>query len=120
MSKAARTLRAARSLLRDQDAEGACNRAYYAMFNAAHAALLMADVGAPEDGYKTHNGLIAAFGKHLVTTGQVAGELGRALNQVQRLRQIADYVGDPPSLEEATWAVTQAEAFVLAMRTKIG
>jgi uncharacterized protein (UPF0332 family) len=33
---------------------GACNRAYYAMFNAAHAALLATDVGAPEEGYKTH------------------------------------------------------------------
>jgi uncharacterized protein (UPF0332 family) len=119
MSKAERTLRAARSMLRDQDAEGACNRAYYAMFNAAHAALLAADIGAPECGYKTHGGLIAAFGKHLVLGGHVAAELGRSINQVQRLRQIADYVGDPPSLDDAARAVAQAEVFVSAMRIRV-
>jgi uncharacterized protein (UPF0332 family) len=89
------------------------------MFNAAHAALLTADIGAPDGGYKTHGGLIAAFGKRMVISGQVEAELGRAINQVQRLRQIADYVGDPPSLEDATWAVAQAEAFVAAMRARL-
>ena len=78
------------------------------------------DIGAPDEGYKTHGGLIAAFGKHLVTSGKVEAELGRSINQVQRLRQIADYVGDPPSLDDATWAVAQAEAFVVAMRTSTG
>jgi uncharacterized protein (UPF0332 family) len=120
MSKAQRTLSAAHSLLRDGDTEGACNRAYYAMFNAAHAALLAADIDAPDGGYKTHNGLIGAFGKHLVSSGQVNAELGRAINQVQRLRQIADYVGDPPSLADATWAVEQADAFVVTMRIRAG
>ncbi len=120
MSKAQRTLRAARSMLRDHDTEGACNRAYFAMFNAAQAVLLAADIGAPAEGYKTHGGLIAAFGKHLVTGGKVDAEFGRAINQVQRLRRIADYVGDPPSLDDAIWAVAQAEAFVTAMRTMIG
>jgi hypothetical protein len=31
---------------------------------------------------------------------------------VQRLRQLADYVGDPPSLEDATLAVAEAKTFV--------
>ena len=117
-AKAERTLRAAQSMLRDEDSEGACNRAYYAMFAAAHAALLATDVAMPEDGYKTHGGLIAAFGRHLVLTGMVNAELGRAINQVQRLRQIADYVGDPPSLEDAKRAVAQAEAFIAALRVR--
>ena len=119
MRKAERTLRAARAMLRDQDSEGACNRAYYAMFNAAHAALLAADIGAPDDGYKTHGGLIGAFGKQLVLSGQVGAEQGRSINQVQRLRQIADYVGDPPSLEDAAWAVAQAETFVAVVRARL-
>ena len=119
ISKARRTLSAARSLLRDGDTEGACNRAYYAMYNAAHAALLAAKVDAPAGGYKTHNGLIAAFGRHLVLGGQVDAAMGRALNEVQRLRQIADYVGDPPALEDATWAVEQAGAFVAAMQAMV-
>jgi len=40
MSKAQRTLAAAQLLLKEQDTEGACNRAYYAMFYAAHVALI--------------------------------------------------------------------------------
>jgi uncharacterized protein (UPF0332 family) len=55
----------------------------------------------------------------LVIRGQADAELGRAINQVQRLRQIADYVGDPPSLDDATWAVAQAETFVAAMRNMV-
>jgi uncharacterized protein (UPF0332 family) len=119
MSKAERTLAAARTLLIDEDTEGACNRAYYAMFNATHAALRSAGIPEPEGGYKTHSGLIGAFGKHMVLGGQVDRDLGRALNEVQRLRQIADYLGDPPSLEDATWAVEQAGVFVAAMRALV-
>jgi uncharacterized protein (UPF0332 family) len=61
MRKAERTLAAARTLLRDEDTEGACNRAYYAMFNATHAALRAAGIAEPEGGYKSHGGLIGAF-----------------------------------------------------------
>ena len=38
--KAHRALASARLLFDDGDMEGACNRAYYAMFDAARAALL--------------------------------------------------------------------------------
>ncbi|EGV27515.1 HEPN domain protein [Thiorhodococcus drewsii AZ1] len=40
LAKSRRALASARLLLADGDTEGACNRAYYAMFDAAHAALL--------------------------------------------------------------------------------
>ena len=65
---------------------------------------------------KTHSGLISAFSLHLVKTGQVPVELGKALNKVEDLRLIADYKGDPVELEDATWAVQQAEGFVNAMK----
>jgi uncharacterized protein (UPF0332 family) len=39
MQKAARALDSARLLLDAGDTDGACNRAYYAMFDAARAAL---------------------------------------------------------------------------------
>ncbi len=115
MSKARRTLAAARSLLKDDATEGACNRAYYAMFYAAQAALLAIEIAAPDKGYKTHNGLIAAFGQHLVLGHYLDADLGRAINEVERLRMIADYLGDPPTLEDTRWAVEQAEAFVAAI-----
>jgi uncharacterized protein (UPF0332 family) len=113
--KAERTLSAARLLLDSGDTEGACNRAYYAMYYAAQAALLAAGIAEPENGYKSHQGLIGAFGKHLVLGGQIDQSLGRSINKVQRLRQLADYVGDPPSLEDATLAVAEAKAFVAAI-----
>jgi uncharacterized protein (UPF0332 family) len=113
--KAERTLSAAALLLDSGDTEGACNRAYYAMYYAAQAALLAAGIAEPENGYKSHQGLIGAFGKHLVLSGQIDQSLGRSINKVQRLRQLADYVGDPPSLEDATLAVAEAKTFVAAI-----
>ena len=45
LGKAERALASARLLLDAGDTDGACNRAYYAMFDAARAALLAS--GAP-------------------------------------------------------------------------
>ncbi len=116
--KANRALSGARLLLAARDAEGACNRAYFAMFDAAHAALLTTNPDNPEASTKTHHQLIAAFGKFLVLSAKVDAKFGRALNQVERLRRLADYIGDPVSLDNAAWAVEQAEAFVEAMHAK--
>ncbi|WPL16530.1 HEPN domain protein [Thiorhodovibrio winogradskyi] len=86
LSKARRALASACLLLADGDTEGACNRAYYAMFDAAHAALLHADPGLNPATTKTHRGLIAAFGEQLVMTGLIPADLGRSINQVERIR----------------------------------
>src|SRR3546814_18294665 len=86
------------------------------MFDAAHAALRSANVAETASATKTHRGLIAAFGQHLVLGGHVASELGSSLNKVERLRLLADYQGDPVSDDDAVWAVGQAESFVAAIR----
>jgi uncharacterized protein (UPF0332 family) len=93
LEKAERALSAARILLNADNPEGACNRAYYAMFDAAHAALLAAKLGIADTSIKTHSGLIGAFGKHLVQAGLICVEHGRSFNQVHGLRQLADYTG---------------------------
>ena len=116
MRKSEQALSSARQLLATGDADGACNRAYYAMFDAAQAALLAANVGAAANATKTHRGLISAFGQHLVLGGRVAADLGSALNKVERLRLLADYTGDPVSEEDGAWAVEQAAVFVAAIR----
>jgi uncharacterized protein (UPF0332 family) len=82
------------------------------MFDAAHAALLAAGVS-----IKTHSGLISAFGKHLVQSGLIDVEHGRALNRVHHLRQLADYLGDV-SIEDAAESFDQAQAFVAAIKAK--
>ena len=118
MGKSTRALAAARLLLAEGDVEGACNRAYYAMFDAAHAALIAAGAASAEDAAaKTHRGLIGAFGLHLVKPGHIAAGFGSALNKVERLRRLADYMGEPISMVDAVWAVDQAGAFVDAMRS---
>jgi uncharacterized protein (UPF0332 family) len=116
MRKAEQALSSARQLLATGDADGACNRAYYAMFDAAQAALLAANVGAAANATKTHRGLISAFGQHLVLGGHVAAELGSSLNKVERLRLLADYTGDPVSDEDSAWAVEQSGIFITAIR----
>ncbi len=120
MRKAARACISARLLLGAGDADGACNRAYYAMFDAAKAVLLEytgADAAALG---KTHSGLITVFGLHLVKPGIVAVELGRALNRAEEVRLIADYKGDSIDALDAEEMVASAEVFVAAMQIKFG
>ena len=112
MAKAHRAVASAHKLLQDNDGDGACNRAYYAMFDAARAALIASKAPVPPEIAKTHSGLITAFSLHLVKPNLFPIELGRSLNKAEDLRLVADYKGDSISAEEAQWAVQQAQAFV--------
>lgn len=112
MTKARRAVASAHKLLQDNDIDGACNRAYYAMFDAARAALIASKAPVPPEIAKTHSGLIAAFSLHLVKPNRFPIELGRSLNRTEDLRLVADYKGDSIDAEEAKWAVQQAQAFV--------
>ena len=112
MVKARRALSSAGKLLHDDDGDGACNRAYYAMFDAARAALIASKAPVPPEIAKTHSGLISAFSLHLVKPNLFPIELGRSLNKAEDLRLVADYKGDSISTEDAQWAVEAARAFV--------
>jgi len=118
IAKAERALSAARILLQAEDSEGACNRGYYAMHDAAHAALIAAGHETHDSPIKTHHGLIAEFGKKLVQSGQMEVSLGRALNKAEDIRLLADYSPESPPLVEARLMVEQAEAFVAAIKNK--
>jgi uncharacterized protein (UPF0332 family) len=114
MAKAIQALASAKVLLDTGDADGACNRAYYAMFDAARAALLAAgyDIG------KTHKGVLNAFSEHLVKNGPLPKEMGRLLKQAETRRYVADYEGDPVRISDASQTVEQAEIFVAGVREK--
>jgi uncharacterized protein (UPF0332 family) len=71
IDKANRAAASARLLLDAGDVDGACNRAYYAMFDAARAALIQSGAPVVPEVAKTHGGLISAFSLHLVKTGRV-------------------------------------------------
>ena len=111
LAKAIQAAASAKLLLDAGDADGACNRAYYAMFDAARAALLASGAPVPAEIAKTHSGLISAFSLHLVKTGRVPVEFGKTLNKAEELRLIADYKGDPIENDAASWVVSEAHSF---------
>lgn len=83
------------------------------MFDAARAAL----ASEPSvEATRTHNGLIAAFGLRLVKTGHLPKELGRMLNRAEEIRLLADYTGGVVEPQDAKELLSQAEAFVGAVR----
>ena len=101
MLKALRACASAQVLLELDDVDGACNRAYYAMFDAARAALLVTQTSALPNIGKTHGGLITAFGLHLVKNGPISKELGRMLKRAEEIRLDADYQGNSVELGDA-------------------
>lgn len=116
MAKAERALASAQSLVDMGDADGACNRAYYAMFDAAPAALMATDAPAGEGLGKTHRGLLNTFSAHLVKAGRVSKELGRQLKRAEESRWVADYDGSSIPMSDAAELVQQARQFVAAMQ----
>lgn len=118
MAKADTACSSARALLDLGDVDGAANRAYYAMFDAARAALLASGAPVEPDIGRTHSGLIGAFGNFLVKNGPVSKEVGRLLNRAHEIRLVADYNGDSVEPADAKEMVEQAETFVAAMRAE--
>lgn len=115
-NKAHQAASSARLLLNAGDTSGACNRAYYAMFDAARAALLTSGAPLSSEIGKTHSGLIHAFSQHLVKTGLVPKELGQSLARAHELRLVADYTGDQVQATDAQTAVEQAAKFIAALK----
>ena len=116
LHKAGTALSSSRLLLQSGDADGSCNRANYAMFDAARAALMAFQESDEVLRIKTHSGLISNFSLQLVKPGLIDIELGKALNKVEDLRLIADYKGEEITLENAAWAVEQAATFLASVR----
>lgn len=120
LEKADRAIGSAQLLFSTGDYEGACNRAYYAMFDAAKAALLSVQPDSDLSVAKTHNGLIAAFGLQLVKTGLVDAVHGRNLNKGQTLRQLADYTGEQLTANDIERMIDNAKLFYTAISSLIG
>jgi uncharacterized protein (UPF0332 family) len=112
LAKADRAALSAKMLFEAGDADGACNRAYYAMFDAARALLISAgqEVG------KTHSSVISAFGNSFVKKGTFPPEMGRVLREAEAFRMAADYRGSSVQLSDAKAIVDEALAFVAAAK----
>lgn len=115
LAKAFQASASARLLLDAGDTDGASNRAYYAMFDAARSALLICG----HDFGKTHKGVLNAFSEHLVKSGLLPKEMGRLLKHAETFRYIADYDSDSVEPNDARDMVQQAETFVETLNSTL-
>lgn len=97
LERAHEDLANARSDLASGHLRGAVNRAYYAIFHTASAALLWIGVQRAK-----HSGVQSAFNEHFVKPGGVDSELGRTYSKARKLREEQDYDLDATALDEAT------------------
>lgn len=79
-------LKAAEYLYRGGFYEDSVSRAYYSMYHAARAILLLKDIEP-----KTHRGVLSMFGLHLVGKEDVDAYMGKALSFAQEIREKSDY-----------------------------
>jgi uncharacterized protein (UPF0332 family) len=113
-TKAQAAAQSAKLLLESGDSDGAVNRAYYAVFGAARAAL--ASVRSSLATSKRHGTIYRRFEKHLVQERAFDPSLGRAfLARQRRARQVADY--EPEQVDESTArnAVGEMQTFLTAI-----
>lgn len=98
LARSQETVREMELLLEQDFYHGAVDRAYYAAFHAATAALLSRGLE-----FSRHSAVIAHFGKELAKPGLIDAQHHQALIEAFNLRQKADYdytaTIDPPTAE---------------------
>lgn len=110
--RALRSLAAAGLLAREGYAEDAVSRTYYAILQAAKAALLVHDVTV-----ENHAALRRRFGEHLVREGRIEREWSVQLRVGLEDRLAADYDAvHVVAAEDALQEVARAQAFVARIR----
>jgi uncharacterized protein len=93
---------------------GAVNRAYYAVFHAASAALLQLDIERAR-----HAGVQAAFSTFLVRPGLIEPEFGQLYSRIRQAREMQDYdvTAVALTLAETERLVSDAERFVTRVKS---
>lgn len=107
MELAEEELSSAQLLLENGKLRDAISRAYYSMFHAAKALLLVRGINP-----RKHSGVVRMFGLHFVDEGFIEKIYAKYLTSAFTLRSRADYdVYYAPSQEEAESVVENAERF---------
>lgn len=113
LTKAKRSVSAARRLLDAGDADFAASRAYYAMFYAAEALLLIKQFT-----FKRHSAVISSLGEHFVVTGILPTEHHQNLIAAQYARNAGDYLTDAPLTPKSVQQhIENAGKFIHAVET---
>jgi uncharacterized protein (UPF0332 family) len=111
--KAREAARSSRVLLEAADPNGAVNRAYYAMFHVARAAL--GDIDPELAITKRHATVIGRFARYMVKERGLDAELGRAFSLAFDLRIIADYHQESVDPADAREVIQGMETFLEAV-----
>jgi len=111
MSRADRSLEAARLLIDNKYYSDAVSRAYYAMFYAATALLHSEGIAVSK-----HSAVIAQVGQHFAKTGKIAVHHHKALIDAFDERQSVDYGGILFTAGDTEPAFQAANEFVQAVR----
>lgn len=115
LQAARRHLAGARMLLDGGIPENAAGEAYFAMVNAARAAL------SERDKYsKTHSGLWFEFRQEFISTGEIGAELARAAELARDLREASDYRAGGASEEQAQRALAAADELLAEVERLFG
>lgn len=118
-TKSRNALATARSSLAAGDFDAAVNRAYYAMFDLARAAL--AYEGALDfESSRKHKTVLSRLSEHFVRSGRLDRRFGGDINAAFEQRAIADYEGTMMRREHAEAAVRSAEESVAALGAAVG
>ena len=113
--RARELLATADGTLRRGDSNTTANRAYYAMFHAAHA-LLLARGFRPA----SHGGTMSLFAQNFIKTGELDGRFGLALTKAYMLRHRSDYeVMKSIRKDEARAILRAAKEFVTMVEGKL-
>jgi uncharacterized protein (UPF0332 family) len=117
--KAAEAADAARLLLRAGSYDGAANRAYYAMFNAARAALEARTDLRIQD-VRRHSAVLQLFSLHVVKPGLVPAKLSGDLNEVFQARAVADYAAISVPADDAQELIELMDKMLEAVERLLG
>ena len=102
----------ARLLFGESRYNSACNRAYYAMFNAARALLLGRGISAADA--KRHTTVWRQFSLHFVKNGPFGAAEAGSLSQIGDVRLAVDYAGRQIDRESAEAVLSSMEKFMSA------
>ncbi|MDO8142702.1 MAG: HEPN domain-containing protein [Candidatus Brocadiales bacterium] len=82
--------------------------AYYAVYHAAKAALLLDGI-APQ----SHEGIERMFSLYYVKPGKIGAHIGKIIGRLMKLRSEADYYPEVPfNSDDSSEAIEKAEIFV--------
>lgn len=115
LGRARDRLREARIQLDNDLYDVACNRAYYAVFEAAQSILAAQGFSRP----RTHSGLNSQFHQRIVKSGLIDQDIGASLSKIEYKRLMADYMDEAVDVGGAREAVEMATKFVAAIELKL-